>query len=91
MSAFPAQTLAVHPIKVGVGMETPTCGSRICVGGGGGRGKQDFSDIALRSRGGGKILGLKIGGAGGGPPRSAPGNSDIYMKMLENCLAKVLK
>ena len=34
-----------------------------CVGGGG---KQDFADIAQRSRGNGKKLGYEIGGWGGG-------------------------
>ena len=33
-----------------------------------GGGKQDFADIAQRSCGGGKNLGLKIGGQGGGGP-----------------------
>ena len=43
----------------------------------GGGPKWDFADITQRSRGSGKSLGLKIGGAEGGPlgpsPRSAPG------------------
>ena len=39
------------------------CGFRICVRGGP---KQDFADIAQRSHGSGKNLGLKIGGRGGG-------------------------
>ena len=40
----------------------------LCRGGG----SQDFADIAQRSRGGGKYLGLKLGGRGAGPPAPPP-------------------
>ena len=41
----------------------------LCKGGGGSR---DFADIAQRSHGGGKNLGLKMGGEGARAPRASP-------------------
>ena len=51
---------------IGITRYTFRCASRICVRMGGGEGERDFADITQRSRGGGKNVGLKNWGSGGG-------------------------
>ena len=60
-------TTFISPSKIQYSSHANRCGSRICVRGGGSR---DFVDIAQRSHGGGKNLGLKMGGWGGAAPRA---------------------
>ena len=53
-----------------------------------GGGKRDFAYVTQRSRGGGKNVGFKIGGRGGGGPQGPP--LDPHLHIFETPVRSVL-